>query len=555
MPVLPVGHGEAAQQRPAGGGPVEAALPAAHRLRAVALVPLGDTQVVLGGGRRRRGLQHVAPRAGDQRAAGRRVVVGLGQRAGVQQVQPGPLLVAQGGLVERGAGQFPAGAQHFEGAPARPGGQALAGLGVRVAQPLPVGGVDLGARQGRLQPVLRPAQYAVPLPFGVGVQRPVRLQPGHLALRLQLHVLQLGAGEPGLDLAVAPGARLGEPLLPAPPARSRAPHEEFPAAQHVGRRLHQSVPVRVQGGDPAPPPVRHLVEPVGGVGAVARVRPVRSVVRRHGDAAQPPLVAEQPGLVGGREDAAVLGDGDVGPPVGGHRTFVRVADPDADAEEVRTLRKPQVDLEGQVPQPLPLPQTQHLPAVGGRHAGGVHGRAGEGGVAGGADVPLDAAGEPGAVEGEVGGLEDGVDVEQFTVGRLVEEGGDAAAQGGQDGGPQPVVLQDEGVELAGFAHPPVAVADRRGQQAAQGCVADLAGHLAGQGGPVACVDAVGLVQGAQWRQGVVRAERRGGQRQYLTSDGRHASPWKPLAGPLNRVPTPPIFGGRWSGADVQSVGR
>ncbi|GAA4971678.1 hypothetical protein GCM10023257_04850 [Streptomyces hyderabadensis] len=45
---------------------------------------------------------------------------------------------------------------------------------------------------------------------------------------------------------------------------------------------------------------------------------------------------------------------------------------------------------------------------------------------------------------------------------------------------------------------------------------------------------MGLVQGAQRRQGVVRPQRRGGQGQYLASDRRHGSPWKPLSGAVNR---------------------
>ncbi len=186
-------------------------------------------------------------------------------------------------------------------------------------------------------------------------------------------MFELGAGQPGLDLAVAAGAGLGEPLLPAAPAGPGAPHEELAAPQHVGRGLHQPLPVPVERGDPAAPAVRDLVEVVGGVGAAGRVRPVDAVVLRHRDPAQAALVAEVPGLVRGGEDPAVLGDRDVGPPVGGHRTLVRVADAGADVQEVRAVRQPQVDLEGQVAQPLPLPQAQHLAAVGGGDGGGVHG--------------------------------------------------------------------------------------------------------------------------------------------------------------------------------------
>ncbi|MGX1248857.1 hypothetical protein RKD48_001368 [Streptomyces ambofaciens] len=104
----------------------------------------------------------------------------------------------------------------------------------------------------------------------------------------------------------------------------------------------------------------------------------------------------------------------------------------------------------------------------------------------------------------------------------------------QDGGAQPVVLDDERVESARCALPVVTVPDVDGQQAAQWLVVDLAGHVARQAGPVPVVDAVGLVQGAQRRQGVVRPQRRGGQGQYLASDRRHGSSWKPLSGAVNR---------------------
>ncbi len=334
-------------------------------------------------------------------------------------------------------------------------------------------------------------------------------------------MFQLGAGEAGLDLAVAAGAGCGQPLLPAPSAGPVAPHEELAAAQQVGGGLDEPVPVGVQRGDPAAAAVRHLVEVVGGVRAVQGVAAVDAVVRRDGDLAQAALVAELPGLVGGGEDPDLLPDRGVGPPVRGHRPLVRVADADTGVEEVGAVGQPQVDLEGQVAQAFPLPQAQHLSPVRGGDAGGVQGRAGEGGVAGGADVPFDAAGVPGAVEGEAGGLEHRVAVEEFASGGQVEQGGDAAAEAGQDGGAQPVVLDHEGVEGAGFAGSVVAVPDADREQAAQRLVAEPAGHVPGHAVPVAVVGAVHLVEGAQRGQGVVRAQPRGGQRQYLTSDPRH----------------------------------
>ena len=142
-------------------------------------------------------------------------------------------------------------------------------------------------------------------------------------------------------------------------------------------------------------------------------------------------------------------------------------------------------------------------------------------MAGRADVPLEAAGEPGAVEREVGGLEHRVHVQQFAAGGLVDEGGDPAAEAGQDRGAQAVVLDDEGVEGPGRAVPVVAVADGDRQQAVQRGVADLPGHVARQVLLVAVLDAVHLVEGAQGGQRVVGAGVRGRQREYLMSDRRH----------------------------------
>ncbi|GAA3076688.1 hypothetical protein GCM10020254_20830 [Streptomyces goshikiensis] len=140
-------------------------------------------------------------------------------------------------------------------------------------------------------------------------------------------------------------------------------------------------------------------------------------------------------------------------------------------------------------------------------------------MAGGTDVPLDAAGEPGAVEREVGGLEHRVAVEQFTAGREVDEGVHAAAEAGQHGDPQVRVLHDDRLEVALGALPPVAVPDLDGEQRAQRLVPDLARHVAGQpalGALVQDVDAVGRAEGGQR---VVRAQRGGGQGEYGAADG------------------------------------
>lgn len=321
-------------------------------------------------------------------------------------------------------------------------------------------------------------------------------------------MLQLGAGEPGLDLAVAAGAGLGEPLLPAPPARAGTPDEQLASAQHVGGRLHEPFTRVVERGDPAALPVGYFVEVVGGEVGARRTGAVDALVLGYRHPAQPPLVAEVPGLVRRDQHPAPLGDGDVGPPVHGGGLLVRVADADADVQEVGAVRQPQVDLEGQVAQPFPLPQAEHLTAVGGRYPGRVDGCAGQGRVAGRADVPLDAAGEPGAVEGEAGGLEHRVAVQEFALRGLVEEGGDTTSAGRQYGDPQAVVLDHDRVGRAGRAVSVVAVPEALRQDVAQGFVADLPGHVPGESFTVPVVDAMRLVERPQGRQGVAGAQLR-----------------------------------------------
>lgn len=190
-------------------------------------------------------------------------------------------------------------------------------------------------------------------------------------------------------------------------------------------------------------------------------------------------------------------------------------------EEVGTVREPQVDLEGHVAQPLPLPQAEHLAAVGGGDPGGVHGGAGQGGVAGRADVPLDAAGEPGSVEGEAGGLHHRVAVEEFALRGLVEQRDHPAAVARQHHRPQPVVLDHDRVDPVRLAPSVVSVPDALGQDAPQRLVADLPEHVARQAGGLAVVDAVCLVERPQGWQRVVRAQLRDRQGQYVTSDRRH----------------------------------
>ncbi|CAM5347541.1 2-methoxy-6-polyprenyl-1,4-benzoquinol methylase, mitochondrial [Streptomyces griseus] len=356
----------------------------------------------------------------------------------------------------------------------------------------------------------------------VGGQRAVGLQPAEGGARLQRHVLQLGAGETGLDLRVATAPGPVQPLLPAAAALPVAPAEQFAAAQQVGGGLGEPVAVRVERGDPPAGVLGQLVEVVGGVRGTQRVGVVEAVRLRDADPGEGVVVAEVPGLVGRDQHPGVRGlrHGDVGPPVDRCGLLVRVAYPYADVQEVGVVGEPEVHLEGQVAQPLPLPEADHRAAVGCGHERGVQRRAGQGGVAGGADVPLDPAGEPGPVEGEGGGLEDRVAVEEFAAGGLVVQGVDPAAESGQHGDPQPPVLDDDGVDAGGGALTPVPVEQPGGQDGAQRPVAQLPGHVAGQARPFAGVEGGRRGGRAEWWERVLRSERCCGQVQYGTSYGR-----------------------------------
>lgn len=181
--------------------------------------------------------------------------------------------------------------------------------------------------------------------------------------------------------------------------------------------------------------------------------------------------------------------------------MVRIADAYPRVEEVGALGEPQVDLERQVAQPLPLPEAEHLAAVGGGDAGGVERGTAERGVPGGAGVPFDAAGEPGAGEAEVGVLQDGVGVQQFTARGLVVQRVQAAAETGQDGGAQPVVLQDDRVQRGGHAFAGVAVETRYGEQGAQLPVGDAPGHAGRERGALGGVEDVRVPGRAERGQG------------------------------------------------------
>lgn len=103
------------------------------------------------------------------------------------------------------------------------------------------------------------------------------------------------------------------------------------------------------------------------------------------------------------------------------------------------------------------------------------------------------------------------------------EGVDPAAEAGEHGDPEPVVLDHDRVEARGGARTAVAVAYGDGQQTAQGRPSDTPGHVARKFREGPGVDRVGPGTGGgpQCGKRVVRAQRGRGQRQYGTSYGRH----------------------------------
>ncbi|GGV73433.1 hypothetical protein GCM10015535_00640 [Streptomyces gelaticus] len=139
------------------------------------------------------------------------------------------------------------------------------------------------------------------------------------------------------------------------------------------------------------------------------------------------------------------------------------------------------------------------------------------------------------------------------------QGVDAAAESGQDGGPQPVVLDDDRVESGGGALAPVAVEDAHRQHGGQGAIADLACHVTWQRGPVAFAEHMHLVERPQRGQRILRAQRRGGQSQYGTSYGRGQGNLAPSHGPP-QVRAPPMtmeHAGQhpWPGASPSDFGK
>jgi len=109
-------------------------------------------------------------------------------------------------------------------------------------------------------------------------------------------------------------------------------------------------------------------------------------------------------------------------------------------------------------------------------------RAGGEGVPELADVPLDAAGEPRVADGQVGGLENRVAVEQLTLQRLIYQGDQPRAHLRQEGGLEELVLQHHGGEVQRLAGAGIGILHAVGQHAKGSLPAQVGLLFGGQGG-------------------------------------------------------------------------
>ena len=162
------------------------------------------------------------------------------------------------------------------------------------------------------------------------------------------------------------------------------------------------------------------------------------------DARDGSVVRGPPGLSGRGQDpyAWLLRNGDVGPPVQRFGLGVRVADADESKQQRTVGRHQQVDREHQISGAFPLPDPQ-CSATAGRHAAREDRSARRGRVSGGAEVPLDAAGEPGVGEREVGELQAPVGEHQIPVGRQVAERPEPAPEARKHQRLQPTIRYPE----------------------------------------------------------------------------------------------------------------
>jgi len=272
---------------------------------------------------------------------------------------------------------------------------------------------------------------------GVGLEEAIGFGPGEVGRRGHGEAFVLGAGDAGLDFEVGWRAGSGEEFLPAPAAGGLAPDEHFSTALGSGGGLEEAEAVFVQGGDEGALGIREVVEEIDGLAVVGGIGVVDVVLAAgDGDALELVGEAQAEGGVGGGDDARVpgFGDGDVGPPIHGDFAVVGVENADAGEEEGGGVGEMEVDLIENLADSFEIIEAEDGGVGFAFEAGEEDGGAGEGGVARDGAVEFDSAGEPGVAGGEVGGLENGVGVEEVSSGGFVEEGVESAAELGEEGG-------------------------------------------------------------------------------------------------------------------------
>ena len=214
----------------------------------------------------------------------------------------------------------------------------------------------------------------------------------------------------------------GEELLPPSASRPHSPQKELAPLKPLCRDLNQPFALAVKGSDPRTPAFRDVKEKVGGPVNVSRIRDVRRLDIGHGNPPEPiPTIAKRVRRIGRHNNTRVgaLGYSHVGPPVHGHPVWVWVCDPDAHIEHRRPFRQVGIDLEGDLPDPLPLVHSQNGRTVHALDPRRMERRAGKRTVANGTNVPFDATAEPRIADRQVGRLENGIDRQQLAAGSFV----------------------------------------------------------------------------------------------------------------------------------------
>ena len=355
--------------------------------------------------------------------------------------------------------------------------------------------------------------------------RRVSLRPADLGASLQPKVLELGRGQTGLDLEVAT-AWPAQPLLPVPAAGGRAPEKQLAAAQLSGRGLDEPSAVGLHRGDPRPSLGRDLEEVIRGSLRRQRIADVGGRVVGEGDVdtRDGSVVSGPPGSSGGGQDphARFLGGGDVRPPVERFGLRVGIADTDESEQQPTVGRHQQVDREDEISGAFPLPDP-HCGATAGRHAAREHGSARRGRVAGGAEVPLHAAGEPGVGEPEVGELQTPVGEHQIPVSLQVAQRPQPASELRKHERLQRVVGQLDRGYLLRPQVAAVVVLQRVRQRIGQPAVRDALAHVGRQVGRGRGVRKP--LQAGEGRERRFRADIGGGQPQrgLAHHSRRHAS--------------------------------